>query len=156
MIFLGTSGCGKTRTCYELLCENWGLYFVASRKGNGGSADIEKIHSHLDANMTEDFDKNRKNALEIMRCAILSRLLILQYCLKNASAFNKQRWLLIQICQDTFGKLYDYNDDMFVALMFQLNACTASSVMTYIDNIYQEISDNKTFVIILDETRNGT
>ena len=106
--------------------------------------------------MTEDFDKNRKNALEIMRCAILSQLLILQYCLKNASAFNKQRWLLIQICQDTFGKLYDYNDDMFVALMFQLNACTASSVMTYIDNIYQEISDNKTFVIILDETRNGT
>ncbi|CAI2171602.1 18861_t:CDS:2, partial [Funneliformis geosporum] len=149
----GMSGCGKMRTCYELLCENWGLYFVTSRKGNGGSADIDKIQSYLDANMTEDFDKNRKYALEIMRCTILSRLFILRHCLKNASAFNKQRWLLIQICQDTFGKLYDYNDNMFVALMFQLNTCTSSSVMTYIDNIYQEISDSKTFVIILDETQ---
>ncbi|CAB4443591.1 unnamed protein product [Rhizophagus irregularis] len=149
----GTSGCGKTRTCYELLCENWGLYFVASRKGNGGSADIEKIQTYLETKMTEDFEQTRKRALGIVRCAILSRLLILNYCLKSASAFNKQRWLLIQTCQDIFGKLYDYNDDMFVALMLKLNTCTPLSVMTYIDNIYQEISVNKTFVIILDETQ---
>ena len=41
LVLLGTSGCGKTRTCYELLCCNWGLYFIASRKENGGSNDIE-------------------------------------------------------------------------------------------------------------------
>ncbi|PKC16810.1 hypothetical protein RhiirA5_369531 [Rhizophagus irregularis] len=29
----GTSGCGKTRTCYELLCENWGLILSHQNKG---------------------------------------------------------------------------------------------------------------------------
>ncbi|EXX53390.1 hypothetical protein RirG_244360 [Rhizophagus irregularis DAOM 197198w] len=53
LIFLGTSGCGKMRTCYELLCENWGLYFVASRKENGGLADIEKIQTYLETKMTK-------------------------------------------------------------------------------------------------------
>ncbi|PKY47213.1 hypothetical protein RhiirA4_403205, partial [Rhizophagus irregularis] len=28
-IVMGTSGCGKTRLCLELLCRNYGLYFVA-------------------------------------------------------------------------------------------------------------------------------
>ncbi|POG58126.1 hypothetical protein GLOIN_2v1822442 [Rhizophagus irregularis DAOM 181602=DAOM 197198] len=90
LIFLGTSGCGKMRTCYELLCENWGLYFVASRKENG----------------------------------------------------------------DIFGKLYDYDDDMFVALMWELNTCTPESVITFIDKTYKKIpNNNKTFVIILDKTQ---
>ncbi|PKB95610.1 hypothetical protein RhiirA5_385893, partial [Rhizophagus irregularis] len=105
--------------------------------------------------MTEDFEQNRKSALGIMRSAILSRLLILNYCLENApTTFNKQRWLLIQTCQDIFGKLYDYDDDMFVALMWELNTCTPESVITFIDKTYKKIpNNNKTFVIILDETQ---
>ncbi|PKB93808.1 hypothetical protein RhiirA5_440273, partial [Rhizophagus irregularis] len=103
LIFLGTSGYGKMRT--------WGLYFVAFRKGNGGSADIEKIQTYLEIKMTKDFEQNCKN-----------------YCLKNASTtFNKQHWLLIQTCQDIFGKLYEYDDDVFVALMWKLNTCTPES-----------------------------
>ncbi|CAB5203218.1 unnamed protein product [Rhizophagus irregularis] len=77
------------------------------------------------------------------------------YCLKNASTtFNKQHWLLIQTCQDIFGKLYDYDDDMFVALMWELNTCTPESVITFIDKTYKKIpNNNKTFVIILDKTQ---
>ncbi|CAG8775812.1 806_t:CDS:1, partial [Rhizophagus irregularis] len=105
--------------------------------------------------MTEDFEQNCKSALGIMRSAILSRLLILNYCLENApTTFNKQRWLLIQTCQDIFGKLYDYDDDMFVALMWELNTCTPESVITFIDKTYKKIpNNNKTFVIILDKTQ---
>ncbi|CAB4391685.1 unnamed protein product [Rhizophagus irregularis] len=96
LIFLETSGCGKTRTCYELLCENWG--FILSRLGK----EME--------------------------------------CIRN--------------CQDIFGKLYDYDDDMFVALMWELNTCTPESVITFIDKTYKKIpNNNKTFVIILDETQ---
>jgi hypothetical protein len=153
LIFLGTSGCGKTRTCYELICQNWGIYFVASRQGNGGSADIEKIESYLSEKITQDFEKNRQYAVEIVRCAILSRLLILQYCINHRSAFNKQRWLLIQTCQHIFGKLYNYSDDMFLYLMLQLSACTPLSVRNYIDTIYQESFSSEKFVIILDETQ---
>ncbi|RIA79786.1 hypothetical protein C1645_839928 [Glomus cerebriforme] len=157
LIFLGTSGCGKTRTCYEILCENWGLYFVASRKGNGGSADIEAIETHLSEKLTQNFEENRRFAENIVRCAILSRLLILCHCMNSASEFSKHRWLLIQTCQKNFGNLYEYNDDIFLELMLRLNVCTPLSVMTCIDKIYQQIqqisSDKKKFIIILDETQ---
>jgi hypothetical protein len=46
LVLLGTSGHGETKTCYELLCCDWGLYFIASRKGNGGSGDIEAIEGY--------------------------------------------------------------------------------------------------------------
>jgi len=58
LIFLETSGCEKMRTCYELICQNWGIYFVMSRQENGGSADIEKIKSYLSEKITQDFEKN--------------------------------------------------------------------------------------------------
>uniref|UniRef100_U9TB11 Crinkler effector protein N-terminal domain-containing protein n=1 Tax=Rhizophagus irregularis (strain DAOM 181602 / DAOM 197198 / MUCL 43194) TaxID=747089 RepID=U9TB11_RHIID len=107
LIFLGTSGYEKMRT--------WGLYFVTSRKGNGGSADIEKIQTYLEIKMTKDFEQN---------------------------------------CKNIFGKLYDYDDDMFVALMWELNTCTPESVITFIDKTYKKIpNNNKTFIIILDETQ---
>ena len=149
LIFLGTSGCGKTRTCYELLCENWGLYFVASKQGNGGSSDIERISSAFNERKTQDFEKNREIAVGIVRCAILARLLILRYCMKNKS-FNKQRWLLIQVCQNIFGKIYNYDDDIFRVLMLKLIACPPSSVTALISEIYTKF-DKETFIIILDE-----
>ncbi|GES89423.1 hypothetical protein GLOIN_2v1483424 [Rhizophagus clarus] len=65
LIFLGTSGCGKTRTCYELLCENWGLYFVTSKQGNGGSADIERISGIFNDRKIQDFEKNCEITVEI-------------------------------------------------------------------------------------------
>lgn len=149
LIFLGTSGCGKTRTCYELLCENWGLYFVASKQGNGGSSDIERISSAFNERKTQDFEKNREIAVGIVRCAILARLLILRYCMKNKS-FNKQRWLLIQVCQNIFGKIYNYDDDIFRVLMSKLIACPPSSVTALISEIYTKF-DKETFIIVLDE-----
>ncbi|CAB4414550.1 unnamed protein product [Rhizophagus irregularis] len=149
LIFLGTSGCGKTRTCYELLCENWGLYFVASKQGNGGSSDIERISSAFNERKTQDFEKNREIAVGIVRCAILARLLILRYCMKNES-FNKQRWLLIQVCQNIFGKIYNYDDDIFRVLMLKLIACPPLSVTTLISEIYTKF-DKETFIIVLDE-----
>src|SRR5205823_269664 len=91
--------------------------------------------------------------VKIMHCAILSRLLILRYCINKASTFSKQRWLLIQICQNIFGELYNYNFDIFLSLMLELDNCTTSSVTTCIGNIYQEISNNNKFIIILDETQ---
>ncbi|CAG8796009.1 32827_t:CDS:2 [Gigaspora margarita] len=157
LVMLETSGCGKMKTCYELLCENWGLYFVASRKGNGGSGDIEAIENYLGEKITDDLKMNRKHAEHITRCAILSRLLILNHCINllfNPSIFNAQRWLLLQICQKNFGKLYNYTDDIFLILMMLLTDCTSSSVKKYIDTTYKKILKVKkinVFLIILDE-----
>ncbi|RIA80809.1 hypothetical protein C1645_838041 [Glomus cerebriforme] len=122
LIFLGTYGCEKMRTCYELLCENWELYFVALRKGNGGSADIEAIEIHLSEKLIQNFEENYQFAENII-----------------------------------FGNLYEYNDDIFLELILQLNVCIPLSVMTCIGEIYQQFqqisSDRKKFIIILDETQ---
>ncbi|CAG8628513.1 4925_t:CDS:2, partial [Gigaspora rosea] len=159
LVMLGTSGCGKTRTCYELLCENWGLYFVASNQGNGGSGDIRVIENYLEHRITEDLEMNHELAEHITRCAILSRLLILNHCINlsiNLSTFNAQRWLLLQICQKIFGRLYNYNNDIFLKLMILLADCTSSSVKNHIDTTYKKIRKAKeinVFPIILDETQ---
>ncbi|KAF0475769.1 hypothetical protein F8M41_024572 [Gigaspora margarita] len=154
LVLLGTSGCGKTRTCYELLCHCWGLYFVAARRGNGGSGDIETIENYLFNKMTDNFEENRNKAIHIVRCAILSRLLILDHCIKSSlSTFIPQRWLLLQTSQSIFGKLYGYDDDIFRALMLLLAGCTSSSLDNYINIIYQKIRSNKKFAVILDEVQ---
>ncbi|CAB5388390.1 unnamed protein product [Rhizophagus irregularis] len=38
---LGTSGCGKTRLCFEALCQNYGLYLVVFPY-SVGSVDLEE------------------------------------------------------------------------------------------------------------------
>jgi hypothetical protein len=69
--------------------------------------------------------------------------------MKNES-FNKQRWLLIQVCQNIFGKIYNYDDDIFRVLMSKLIACPPSSVTALISEIYMKF-DKETFIIVLDE-----
>ncbi|CAG8768406.1 12967_t:CDS:1, partial [Rhizophagus irregularis] len=154
LVLLGTSGCGKTRTCYELLCENWGLYFVGARKGNGGSGDIEEIENYLwkNSKITENFEDNRRHADHVVRCLVLSRLLILDECIKSSSTFNPQRWLLLQTCQKIFGSLYNYADYLFKVLTFMLTDCTQVS-LEIIDTIYDKISGSSIFPIIFDETQ---
>src|SRR5688572_5485100 len=59
LIMLGVSGCGKTRTCYEVLCTTYGLYFVANNCGNGGPKDIIDLVSMLSSQLTDDFETGR-------------------------------------------------------------------------------------------------
>src|SRR3954453_9823284 len=70
--------------------------------------------------------------------------------MKNESTFNKQRWLLIQVCQNIFGKIYSYDDDIFRVLMLNLIACSPSSVTALISEIYMKFN-KETFIIVLDE-----
>ncbi|PKC13645.1 hypothetical protein RhiirA5_496000 [Rhizophagus irregularis] len=58
-VILGTSGCGKTRLCFEALCQNYGLYLVVLPY-SVGSVDLEES-----ARWTRDKiqDKQPKEAL---------------------------------------------------------------------------------------------
>jgi hypothetical protein len=106
--------------------------------------------------LTEDWEENRNKANHITRCAVLSRFLILNYCVNLSTSFNPQRWLLLQTCQKIFGKSYGYNDDLFSELMLQLVPCARSSVINHINNMYEkicQISDYNIFPIILDEAQ---
>jgi hypothetical protein len=39
---IGVSGCGKTRTMYELLSTHFGFYWTCARQGNGGSELLQR------------------------------------------------------------------------------------------------------------------
>ncbi|EXX50511.1 hypothetical protein RirG_270030 [Rhizophagus irregularis DAOM 197198w] len=45
-VILGTTGCGKTRLCFEALSQNYGLYLVASPY-SVGSVDFPKKQKAL-------------------------------------------------------------------------------------------------------------
>lgn len=45
---IGVSGCGKTRTIMETLSARFGLYFIVSTGGNGGSRDMEHMLRDLE------------------------------------------------------------------------------------------------------------
>ncbi|CAG8482141.1 8995_t:CDS:2, partial [Paraglomus brasilianum] len=161
LVLLGTSGCRKTRTCYEVLCLCWGFYFTASRKGNGGSSDIESIRSFIKASLRavmneDDANFNHNIAEDATHCIILSRLFILHYCRSTQETFSKQRWLLLQTCQRTFGHHYNYNDDLFLQLAQKLTYCSPKSVREAILTLYEHLAKTlkfDIFPIILDEAQ---
>jgi hypothetical protein len=158
MIMLGTSGSGKTRTCYEMLCYTWGIYFIAMNHSvEGGSSDIASLEVHLSPKMTGDLAQNREHAEHAIRCAILARLLILHYCHSASATFTPQRWLLLQVAQKTFAALYRYEGDLFRKLTLRLaDACKPQQVLDQIGHIYGELRRRlnfDVFLMIMDEAQ---
>ncbi|RUS25361.1 hypothetical protein BC938DRAFT_472283, partial [Jimgerdemannia flammicorona] len=156
LIMLGTSGCGKTRTCFEILCSTWGIYFVAGKEYLG-SKDIALMESYLTPLMTGNFDNNRSHAEHYTKCALLARLLILDHCVAKSPSFTPQRWMLIQVVQDIFKKMYDYYGDIFSNLTVRLaRACNEQIVRKEIWNTYTKLYTKlelNVFPIFLDEAQ---
>ncbi|RUS29822.1 hypothetical protein BC938DRAFT_480193 [Jimgerdemannia flammicorona] len=156
LIMLGTSGCGKTRTCLEILCSTWGIYFVAGKE-NLGSKDIALMESYLTPLMTGVFDNNRSHAEHYTKCALLARLLILDHCVAKSPSFTPQRWMLIQVVQDIFKKMYGYYGDIFSNLTARLaRACNEQVVREEIRNSYSKLYKKlgwTVFPIFLDEAQ---
>jgi hypothetical protein len=48
LVLMGVSGCGKTRSIYEVLCCKMGFYFTAAKNGNCGSTDMEIMCQELE------------------------------------------------------------------------------------------------------------
>ncbi|KAF9178381.1 hypothetical protein BGZ51_007824 [Haplosporangium sp. Z 767] len=116
----GVSGCGKTRAVLELLSQHWGFYFNAS-SDDWGSSDMSTLQSDVQNYMvktqtpnTVDREANNAIAKKMTYLVILSRLLILKYCLNvpgSSETFTSARWTLLQVCshvlfKDIFGLLF--------------------------------------------------
>ncbi|KAL1917099.1 uncharacterized protein VTP21DRAFT_5297 [Calcarisporiella thermophila] len=158
MVLLGPSGCGKTRTCYELLSTNWGFFFVVERQDNFGSGDFATLVELISARVTkEDYETNRAIAEHWMYSAILSRILILRYCLFKDPNFTPRKWLLLQIAPVYFAHLSGYRQDIFCDLMSQLAVCDTYSIQLAITTEYSKLREfTKNFPIfpvIIDEAQ---
>jgi hypothetical protein len=149
---IGVSGSGKTRFLYELLAEKWGFFFTAKTKGNGGSDDVDSLASHR---IVSDTDANHMNAMGLMRCVILSRLLILEFFLKEIPELLPLQWLLLQVQFRAFP-CGDAEKDPFFALYRELSVLEDfDGVNTMIGELWASLQGKLgcTFTAVLDEAQ---
>ncbi|GES79877.1 hypothetical protein GLOIN_2v1558481 [Rhizophagus clarus] len=107
VFLLGTSGSGKTRSLYELLCKTFGIYLSLSA-GNGfrnlGSHDLDASISELGQYLTNDPEKNSLTALRFTRAILLGQLFILNKLLEGYDRnFTPKKWLLMQLLPKQIG-----------------------------------------------------
>ncbi|CAI2188787.1 18256_t:CDS:2 [Funneliformis geosporum] len=103
-IIMGTSGCGKTRLCLELLCRNYGLYFVAE-SWNLGSDDLELATEWTKEKINVKPEPEPDEAKNIAECAVWScitgRLFLLNhlFCMakERDCAMEPKSWLIFQL-----------------------------------------------------------
>ncbi|GJJ67777.1 hypothetical protein EMPS_00123 [Entomortierella parvispora] len=107
----GVSGCGKTRGLIELLSRHWGFYFNASGE-DLGSDDMSTLLAQVGSRLGTNRGANNRSARTMTYLLFLSRLLILQFCLRvdGSQSFTSARWTLLQACphmfMDVFEKLF--------------------------------------------------
>ncbi|KAG0255212.1 hypothetical protein BG011_005276 [Mortierella polycephala] len=89
----GVSGCGKLRGMIELLSRQWGLYFNASGE-DLGSDDMTTLLAQVGSRLEKGRNANNRYARTMTYLLLLSRLLILQFCLKvqnSSQSFTSAR-----------------------------------------------------------------
>ncbi|KAF9177171.1 hypothetical protein BGZ50_009045 [Haplosporangium sp. Z 11] len=112
----------KSRSMVEMLCLQWGFYFNAA-KSDFGSDDFCRLADNIDNKTLEDAaNTNAVFAKNMTLLLVLSRLMILDYCLRVPECrqtFSGASWTLLQVCPSTFK-------DVFVHLCMNLcNLLTA-------------------------------
>jgi len=105
----------------EACCLAYGLYFVASRKGNGGSGDVESMLALLEgANVfTHDRGFNAEIVAYLVWGLTYCRLALLDHLLTQKKISTPREWLHIQLSPTSYFENVDY---------FALNYTKAASV----------------------------
>ncbi|KAG0287865.1 hypothetical protein BGZ98_004454, partial [Dissophora globulifera] len=144
----GVSGCGKTRSMIEVLCLQWGFYFNAS-KNDLGSDDLYRLADFVNDKTSENtVSANTLFAKNMTLLLFLSRLLILNYCLRVPGCrqtFSSARWALLQICPNMFKdvflglfrKLYDQMKERTI-----LGSVLASIVRDEFVSVREKLADH--------------
>ncbi|EFJ33119.1 hypothetical protein SELMODRAFT_407304 [Selaginella moellendorffii] len=100
VFLVGGKGCGKTRTLYEVLAQNFGFYFVASRVENGESKDFAAVVETLKLcypshNKATEFIP-RRVGMDVALCALVARLAIFSKVLEIKPGISPLEWLICQ------------------------------------------------------------
>lgn len=121
--FFGVSGCGKTRAVVEMLAQNWGFY-LNGRRADEGSKDVTTLLETAQKIPTRYFSSNKvqngHNIEAITGCLLISRIMVLQYCLGvgRRDTFTCDRWMLLQVCPGAFDpEIPDVFDAVFRAVL---------------------------------------
>lgn len=99
IVLIGVSGCGKTRTCYDLCRRYWGLYFDCTIDTDilEMIGMLDKISPAKKSEQTQTFFEKESN--RFIECLISARLLVLQTILEHRPNLKCFEWLCIQRSQ---------------------------------------------------------
>ncbi|KAK5673132.1 hypothetical protein QVD99_000590 [Batrachochytrium dendrobatidis] len=103
IVLIGVSGCGKTRTCYDLCRHYWGLYFDCSIDPDF-TAMTDKLAQLAPAKKTEtsqpEFERQSKR---LIQCLISARIFVLKTLHETIPDLDSFTWLCIQRSRRTGG-----------------------------------------------------
>ena len=95
IVLIGVSGCGKTRTCYDLCRKDWGLYFDCTVDFDF-IAMIKQLSANTPVTKTEEtqivFERLSEKLIE---CLIAARLLVLKTLNQRNRNLECFEWLCI-------------------------------------------------------------
>ncbi|KAI8356979.1 hypothetical protein B0O80DRAFT_446273 [Mortierella sp. GBAus27b] len=143
----GVSGCGKTRTVIEMLRCQWGFYFNAA-KSDLGSDDLSYLSERIDAKLLEEQGSNANTlfAKNTTLLLFLSRLLILNYCLRVPGCrqtFSSASWTTLQVCPTMFNDVFS---ELFRGLYAKLktHAITESELLPIVREAFDSAQESLT------------
>ncbi|CAG8667488.1 3714_t:CDS:2, partial [Paraglomus occultum] len=103
---LGASGSGKTRLCFELLCQQYGFYLVTEPTPSLGSKDVFSFTRFCESVFRNDnLNGNPESSALVTRlvgCLLLARLIVLERLVIDRKRDHKipitpKNWLLFQL-----------------------------------------------------------
>ncbi|KAJ2989875.1 hypothetical protein HDV02_004732, partial [Globomyces sp. JEL0801] len=109
IVMIGVSGCGKTRSCYDICRHTWGLYFdcFADQDFKRMIEELVTIRPAIKSESSQQtFEVESKKRIQ---CLISARMLVLQTLLNKKGSLNSFKWLCIQRSRrsrNLFAKIY--------------------------------------------------
>jgi len=140
----GVSDCGKTRAVVEILAQNWGFYLNGSRAYRG-SKDVTTLFESAQKipirYFSSDKVQNGLNIQTITGCLLISRLMVLKYCLSlgRHDTFTCDRWMLFQVYPGAFDEAaLDVFDDVFRIVLNAYHHQTPAIPLPSLERLLQD------------------
>lgn len=147
MLF-GVSGCGKSRTIFEVLSIRYGLYFEPFGGGpQPGSPEMHILEKEI--RLKSDYDKEnlRKVADHCIYTLLLTRLLIMFQCkeiaVKSNQKMKPRSWLFLQL--QARQLLTDGSEVLFSKVFELLYKCHPEDVSAKLDDVLNEFMKDEFF-----------
>jgi hypothetical protein len=151
-VILGSSGSGKTRSVFEVLCKIYGIFFTVTDSNMPGTTDFNFMLDRLKDHIAPQYDSNQAYLDRFVKCLLCARLSLFQHCF-GLKFISPQEWLLIQlrfnciILVNFFRQLNEKDLDDTLSKMFTMmgqknreNDASRTHVPIFIDEAQYTIS----------------
>ncbi|XP_014671129.1 PREDICTED: uncharacterized protein LOC106811907 isoform X2 [Priapulus caudatus] len=146
-VLFGVSGCGKSRTIFEVLSTRYGLYFEPYGSQQPGSPEMKPLESKI--HMKAEYDKENLTSIatHLIHALVLTRLLLLFHCQRLAcdasTTMQPRSWLFAQLRAPQL--LTSNNLVLFTEVFEQLSKCHPEVVLDEVEDLLKKFVTDARF-----------